>query len=113
MSVGSRPGILVAEMNERITKADVEKVARLAMLRLDEAELERFTDQLDAILDHATDMQRLDLDGVEPMTRPIPLTNVMRRDEVGPLLDREEVLACAPAVEAGQYRVPPVLGDPS
>lgn len=100
-------------MNERITRDDVEKVARLALLHLEPAELDVFTEQLAAVLDHASDMQQLDLSGVEPMTRPVPLTNVMRADEVGALLDRDEVLRMAPATEDGQFLVPPVLGDPS
>ena len=113
MCVPASPGSLLAEMNERITTQDVEKVAKLALLHLEPNELETFTDQLAAILDHATDMRQLDLSGVEPMTRPVPLSNVMRADEVGQTLDREEVLAVSPATEDGQFMVPPVLGDPS
>jgi aspartyl-tRNA(Asn)/glutamyl-tRNA(Gln) amidotransferase subunit C len=97
----------------RISTADVAKVAKLARLRLSDEELDRFTHQLADILDHATDMESLDLDGVEPMARPIPLSNVFRADEPGPLLDRREVLAAAPAVEDEQFRVPPSLGEES
>lgn len=98
-------------MTERITTSDVQKVAKLARLRLTEDELGRFTDQLAAILDHAADLETLDLDGVEPMAHPVPLSNVLRADEPGAPLDREVVLASAPAAEAGQFRVPPVLGE--
>ena len=45
------------------------------------------------------------------MARPIPLVNVFRADEPGAALDRDEVLACAPVSEDGQFRVPPVLGE--
>ncbi|MBS1837256.1 MAG: Asp-tRNA(Asn)/Glu-tRNA(Gln) amidotransferase subunit GatC [Actinobacteria bacterium] len=99
---------------ERITAADVAKVARLARLRLTDAELERFTHQLSDILDHAGDLDLLDLDGVEPMARPVPLTNVLRPDEPqssDAALRRDDVLAAAPAAEDGQFRVPPVLGE--
>lgn len=98
-------------MTERITTADVAKVAELARLRLGPEELERFTGQLAAVLDHAADIEALDLTGVEPMARPVPLENVLRADEPGHTLDRDEVLAAAPAAEDGQFRVPPVLGD--
>jgi aspartyl-tRNA(Asn)/glutamyl-tRNA(Gln) amidotransferase subunit C len=98
-------------MTERITTSDVQKVAKLARLRLTDDELHRFTDQLAAVLEHAADLETLDLDGVEPMAHPVPLTNVLRADEPGTPLDRDEVLAVAPAAEAGQYRVPPVLGE--
>lgn len=98
-------------MTERITTADVQKVAELARLRLSEVELERFTGQLAAILDHAADLDALDLDGVVPMAHPVALENVLRADEPGAPLDREEILAAAPAAEDGQFRVPPVLGE--
>jgi aspartyl-tRNA(Asn)/glutamyl-tRNA(Gln) amidotransferase subunit C len=98
-------------MTERITTNDVAKVAKLARLRLSEDELDRFTGQLSDILEHAADLQALDLDGVEPMARPVPLDNVLRADEPGPTLDRAEVLASAPVAEDGMFRVPPVLGE--
>jgi aspartyl-tRNA(Asn)/glutamyl-tRNA(Gln) amidotransferase subunit C len=98
-------------MTERITTSDVQKVAKLARLRLTDDELERFTGQLAAVLEHAADLETLDLAGVEPMAHPVPLTNVLRTDEPGAALDRDEVLASAPAAEDGQFRVPPVLGE--
>jgi aspartyl-tRNA(Asn)/glutamyl-tRNA(Gln) amidotransferase subunit C len=98
-------------MAARITTDDVAKVASLARLRLGDDELERFTHQLSDILDHAADMDALDLSDVEPMAHPVPLTNVLRADEPAEPLDRGEVLAAAPASEDGQFRVPPVLGE--
>jgi aspartyl-tRNA(Asn)/glutamyl-tRNA(Gln) amidotransferase subunit C len=100
-------------MTERITTADVAKVAELARLRLGPDEIERFTGQLADILDHAADLESLDLEGVEPMARPVPLENVLRPDEPGTTLDPDDVLASAPSAEAGQFRVPPVLGEGS
>ncbi len=98
-------------MPGRIHTADVVKVAQLARLRLDAAELERYTDQLADMLEHFADIDALDLDGVEPMTQPLPLDNVLRDDVVRPSLDRAEVLAAAPAAEEGMFRVPPMLGE--
>ena len=98
-------------MSERITTDDVQKVAKLARLRPTEDELQRFTGQLAAVLDHAADLDELELDGVEPMAHPVPLTNVLRADVVGTALDRAEVLSAAPAAEQGRFRVPPVLGE--
>ena len=46
-----------------------------------------------------------------PTNHPYPLRNVVRPDEVRPCVDRDEVLAEAPAAEAGMFRVPPVLGE--
>ena len=98
-------------MNDRISTDDVAHVARLARLELSPAELESFTSQLAAVLAHVADLDALELDGVEPTAHPLPLTNVFRSDQIDSTLDRDEVLAAAPAAEDGQFRVPPVLGE--
>ena len=95
----------------RITREDVAHVADLARLTLSDEELELFTDQLAAVLDHARDVEALDTAGVPPTAHPLPLRNVLRDDEVRPSLDRDEVLAAAPASEGGRFAVPPVLGE--
>jgi aspartyl-tRNA(Asn)/glutamyl-tRNA(Gln) amidotransferase subunit C len=93
-----------------MTAADVAKVARLARLDVTAEELDRMTVQLDGMLEHFADIDALDLHTVEPMTQPYPLVNVLRPDVVQPGLDREEVLAAAPAAEDGRFRVPPIIG---
>jgi aspartyl-tRNA(Asn)/glutamyl-tRNA(Gln) amidotransferase subunit C len=98
-------------MSSRITTADVAHVARLARLRLTDEELETFTGQLAAVLDHARDVEALDTDGVEPTAHPLPLRNVLREDVEVASLDRAEVLAAAPSVEANRFRVPRILGE--
>jgi aspartyl-tRNA(Asn)/glutamyl-tRNA(Gln) amidotransferase subunit C len=95
----------------KITRDEVAHVARLARLDLSDAEVDTFTDQLAKVLDHAADVEALDVADVPPTAHPYPLRNVMRPDEIWPSLDRDEVLASAPAVEDGQFRVPPVLGE--
>jgi aspartyl-tRNA(Asn)/glutamyl-tRNA(Gln) amidotransferase subunit C len=95
-----------------ITRDDVAHVAKLARLVLTDDELDRFTSQLAAVLDHARDVEALDVADVPPTAHPYPLRNVLRADEVRPSLARDEVLAAAPAVEDGRFRVPPVLGEP-
>jgi aspartyl-tRNA(Asn)/glutamyl-tRNA(Gln) amidotransferase subunit C len=98
-------------MPDRISRADVEHVATLARLTLSADEIEQLTDQLGVILDHAEDVAALDLEGVEPTAHPLPLSNVLRPDEVRPSLDRDEVLAQAPEAEDGRFRVPRILGE--
>jgi aspartyl-tRNA(Asn)/glutamyl-tRNA(Gln) amidotransferase subunit C len=95
----------------RITPDDVAHVARLARLHLTEDELEAFTGQLADVLEHAADVEGLDVADVPPTSHPYPLTNVLRDDVVTSSLDRAEVLAQAPAVEDNQFKVPPVLGE--
>ena len=97
-------------MSDRISAADVAKVARLARLELTAEELERTTSQLAGMLEHFADLDALDLADVAPMTQPYPLSNVFRQDVVQPTLDRTEVLAAAPAAEDGRFRVPPIVG---
>ena len=84
-------------MSDRITTDDVAKVARLARLDLTPDEIERATAQLGDMLDHFADIDALDLGDLAPMTQPYQLVNVMRDDVVRPGVDRDEVLAAAPA----------------
>ena len=98
-------------MTDRISKEDVAHVADLARLTLTDEELDAFTGQLADVLDHAADLEALDLADVEPMTHPLPMRNVLRPDVGGETRDRAEVRACAPSVEDEQFRVPPVLGE--
>ncbi|HEY6532686.1 MAG TPA: Asp-tRNA(Asn)/Glu-tRNA(Gln) amidotransferase subunit GatC [Acidimicrobiales bacterium] len=98
-------------MSDRLTRDDVAKVAQLARLELTDAELDTYTTQLAAVLDHAADVAALDLADVAPTAHPLPLQNVLRDDAVRPCLDRDEVLGQAPAVEDARFRVPAILGD--
>ena len=86
-------------------------MADLARLSLTDDELDAFTIQLADILDHAADLDALDLADVSPTAHPLPLVNVFRDDVIGPTSDRDEVLAAAPSVEDSQFKVPPVLGE--
>ena len=98
-------------MSARLTRDAVANVADLARLNLSEAELERYTEQLGAVLDHADDVASLDLDGVPPTAHPLPLVNVLRDDVVVEGVDRDEVLSQAPSVEDRRFRVPAILGE--
>lgn len=98
-------------MSERITRDDVVHVARLARLALTDDEIELFTQQLGDVLDHAADVAALDTSGVPPTAHPLPLVNVLREDEPWDGVDRDEVLAEAPAAEDHRFRVPRILGE--
>jgi aspartyl-tRNA(Asn)/glutamyl-tRNA(Gln) amidotransferase subunit C len=98
-------------MSERITRDDVSHVATLARLALTDTELDEYTSQLAAVLGHADDIAALDVSDVPPTAHPYPLANVFRIDAVGATLDRDEVLAQAPQVEDGRFRVPAILGE--
>jgi len=96
--------------SERISAEVVVKVSRLARLDVTPDEVQRITTQMAGMLEHFADIYALDLSDVEPMTQPYPLSNVFREDVVVTGLDREEVLANAPAAEDGRFRVPPIVG---
>jgi aspartyl-tRNA(Asn)/glutamyl-tRNA(Gln) amidotransferase subunit C len=97
-------------VSERISAEAVAKVARLARLDLTHEEIERTTTQLAGMLEHFADIDALELDDVAPMAQPYPLENVFREDVIVAGLDRDEVLAEAPAAEHGRFRVPPIIG---
>jgi aspartyl-tRNA(Asn)/glutamyl-tRNA(Gln) amidotransferase subunit C len=98
-------------MANRITPEDVLHVANLARLALTEGEVEEFTVQLGAILDHAAQVEALDTEGVPPTAHPLPLVNVLRADIPRPGVDRDEILAAAPEAEQHRFRVPRILGE--
>ena len=100
-------------MSERLSPDVVAHVARLARLDLSEEELALYTGQLAAVLDHAADVEALELDDVPPTQHPLPVVNVLRDDEPRPGLDRDEVLAMAPDAEGGRFRVPRILSEPT
>jgi aspartyl-tRNA(Asn)/glutamyl-tRNA(Gln) amidotransferase subunit C len=95
----------------RVSRADVEHVATLSRLALTDDEIEQLIGELGAILDYAAEVSALDTADVPPTAHPLPLVNVFRPDDPGPGLDRDEVLAEAPAAEDGQFRVPRILGE--
>lgn len=96
----------------RLTRADVEHVARLARLALDDREIEQFTRELGVILEHAEQVAALDTHDVPPTAHPLPLVNVLRPDDPHVSLDRDEVLSMAPDAEDGRFRVPRILDAP-
>ena len=68
----------------KISKQEVEHVAKLARLELSEQEKETLTDQLSNILTYVEKLNELDTDGIEPMSHAVPMENAFRADEVKP-----------------------------
>jgi aspartyl-tRNA(Asn)/glutamyl-tRNA(Gln) amidotransferase subunit C len=92
----------------QISREEVLHVARLARLALTEEEVERFRDQLSAILEAVGKVSELDLEGVPPTSHPLDLVNVLAEDEPRPSLSLDDALANAPDSEGGFFGVPPV-----
>jgi aspartyl-tRNA(Asn)/glutamyl-tRNA(Gln) amidotransferase subunit C len=98
-------------MSSALTREEVAYVAKLARLTLSDAELDLFTEQLGQVLEHANDMNSLNLDNVVATAHPFGLINVVRADEVRPSLNRDEVLAMAPETQDGRFVVPRIMGE--
>ncbi len=94
-----------------LTRDDVAHLASLARIDLSDAELDRMVGELDVILAAVAKVQQAPIDGVTPMSHPLPLTNVTRPDVVRPSLTPEEALAGAPAVEEQRFSVPRILTE--
>jgi aspartyl-tRNA(Asn)/glutamyl-tRNA(Gln) amidotransferase subunit C len=93
-----------------LSEHDVRHVAMLARLALSDAEVEAVRDDLNSILGHIDEIQRLDLEGVEPMAHAIAVTNVTRDDIPRPSFSQECALANAPASEDGAFLIPKIVG---
>jgi aspartyl-tRNA(Asn)/glutamyl-tRNA(Gln) amidotransferase subunit C len=96
----------------QISRDEVAHLARLARLALTDGELDSFAGQLDAILEHVSQIQAVDVAGVEATDNPLTSVNVTRPDVVEPGLTQEEALAMAPKSTDGRFAVPRILGEP-
>lgn len=94
-----------------LTRSDVAKVALLARLQLDEADLDALTRQLGQVVEYVDQLGEVDTDAVEPMAHAVERSNVFRRDEVQASLPREEALANAPHADGEAFLVPPVFAE--
>jgi aspartyl-tRNA(Asn)/glutamyl-tRNA(Gln) amidotransferase subunit C len=102
-------------MSDRLTRADIERIAALARLEVTEAEATRFAGQIASILAYAEQLQQIDTSGVPP-TAHIAVPSALaplREDQPQPSLDRDLLLAQAPDADRvrGLVKVPRVLGS--
>src|SRR5258708_4955448 len=95
---------------QKISVDQVRHVAKFARLALDDAKLQKFAGQLEAILTYVDKIGELDVTGVEPMAHALPLHNVLREDVVEPPLSIEQVLQNAPETDGRFFKVPKIIG---
>ena len=93
----------------KITQKEVEHVAHLARLRLNDEELEQMTVQLDTILAYFEKLEKLDTSGVEPTTHAFSITNAFREDRVAPSLDQDLALREGPDTNEDSFVVPRII----
>ena len=92
-----------------LERSDVEKIAHLARLGLNDADIPRTTEALNRILGLIDQMQAVDTTGIEPLAHPLEASQRLRADVVTETNHREAYQAIAPAVENGLYLVPKVI----
>lgn len=92
-----------------ISKEEVVHIEKLAKLRFNEQELDKFTNDLSNIVDFANKLKEVDVNGVEPTAHILDIKNVFRKDEVIPSFDREKILRNAPTKDGGCVTVPKVV----
>ena len=92
-----------------VGKKEVEKIAGLARLYITEEEKEKYTTQLNVILEYMEQLNTVDTNNIEPLSHPFDLTNVVRKDEVKPSLSVDEALGNAPDRSGDYFKVPKVI----
>ena len=92
-----------------LSLADVEKVARLARLAMNDQELQAAQAQLNNIFGLIAEMQAVDTKGIAPMSHAQDVAQRLREDNVTEPNQREAFQAIAPQVENGLYLVPQVI----
>ena len=94
-----------------ITKDQVRKVASLAFLHVDDARVDRLTENLNSILGYVQRLEKVDVKDVEPMSHVHGSTNVFRLDEVVSPMPIEDALRNAPDTLGRFIRVPIIIGS--
>lgn len=92
-----------------LNKSDVEKIAHLARLEINEADIPLYANNLSNILNLVEQMNAVDTAGVEPMAHPLDASQRLRPDTITETDQRELFQSIAPQVEAGLYLVPKVI----
>jgi aspartyl-tRNA(Asn)/glutamyl-tRNA(Gln) amidotransferase subunit C len=97
----------------KLTKDQVLHVAKLAKLKLTDAEVDKYTSQLSSVLDYFSELSEVNIKDVEPTSQTTGLTNVFRDDEVvGHVsLTQDEVLSGTEETHNGYFKVKAVLEE--
>ncbi len=94
----------------KISKEQVQHIARLAKLECDPDDLSLFTEELDAILRYFDTLKDLHTEGIEPTLTTAETECCLRKDQAAPSLPESEAMKNAPEKESGYFKVPKVIG---
>ena len=97
----------------RITSDDVRKVAKLCRLEIPDDDIEKYSNQLEGILEYIAQLERIDTMNVPPTTRAVEVVNVFREDTIVSSSSdiRDKILDLAPQREGEFFRVPKILSE--
>lgn len=95
--------------NRNISKEEIEHIAELAHIQLNEKEKEVFTDQFNDILDFFNEIDKVNTEGVPPTLHTLSVSNVYREDKITPSLSKEDALKNAPKKERGYFKAPRII----
>jgi aspartyl-tRNA(Asn)/glutamyl-tRNA(Gln) amidotransferase subunit C len=94
----------------RLSKADVLHVAKLAKLKLTESEIEKFLPQLSSVVEHISELSKVDTSGIEPTSQTTGLTDVFRGDEIKESdITQDKALSGTEQTHNGYFKVPAIL----
>ncbi len=96
-------------MSGHITEDEIQKIARLARLKLDDSEVQSLTKDIESILTYVEKLDELDTSNVEPTSHAVELPTKYRADEVGEELPVEKALANAPERLGDGFGVPKII----
>ncbi|HNY25821.1 MAG TPA: Asp-tRNA(Asn)/Glu-tRNA(Gln) amidotransferase subunit GatC [Candidatus Sumerlaeota bacterium] len=94
-----------------ISEETVRHIALLSRLECSEADIHRFSGELNAILGYVEKLQELDTEQIEPTSHALRLHNVFREDVVRPSLTNAQALANAPEARDGHFKVPQIIQE--
>ena len=92
-----------------LNKKDISKIAYLARIAIDDADIEKYASDLSDTLDLIANMNRVDTENVIPMAHPLNFVQRFRADSINEIDQRENFQQIAPEVKAGLYLVPKVV----
>ena len=95
--------------NKSVSKEDVRKVARVARLNLSDKELEKFSAELEKILDSFRELEKIETANIRPSFQPMEISNVLRKDRIEPSLPQKEAIRNAKNRECGFIKGPKVV----
>ena len=98
-------------MAEIVSEETIRHIALLSRLEFTDSEIQKFAAELNKILGYVDKLRELDTEDIPPTSHALRLKNVFREDAVRPSLTNEQILANAPEVEAGHFKVPQIIQE--